>query len=262
MSVVQATSFMSKTTSANIWRRKQNAFLGKIAVDSHFHRLFEAIPGLHLFVKDRQGVTLFVSSDWTKRHGFEDPQEMLGKTDRDLTPGPLAEQYLADDAQIYRTGEPILNRVELCRDEVGLPDWHVTSKYPVKDRRGCIIGIMGVSRWCGGQPPSDSAGARLLPALELLRRRLHRFTAPTVLAKACHLSVRQLQRRFTIIFGISPQQYWMKLRLRAACESLRQGDEPITAIAQRLGFCDQSSFTAHFRRHTGHTPNRFRLGKF
>jgi AraC-like DNA-binding protein len=82
-----------------------------------------------------------------------------------------------------------------------------------------------------------------------------------VLAKACHLSVRQLQRRFTGIFGMSPQQYWMKLRLRAACESLIHGDETLGAIAQRLGFCDQSNFTAHFRRHTGFTPNRFRAGK-
>jgi AraC-like DNA-binding protein len=252
---------MSKTSSSPIWRRKQAAFLAQIDVDSHFHRLFDAVPGVHLFVKDRRGVTLFVSSDWTKRHGFRDPREMLGKTDQDLTPGPLAEQYLADDAEIYRTGEPILNRVELCRDEVGLPDWHLTSKFPVKDRRGRIMGIMGVSRWCGGQPPSESAGARLLPGIELLRGRLDRFTAPALLAKACHLSVRQLQRRFTITFGISPQQYWMKLRLRAACESLRRGDEPLGAIAQRLGFCDQSNFTAHFRRHTGFTPNRFRLAK-
>jgi AraC-like DNA-binding protein len=46
----------------------------------------------------------------------------------------------------------------------------------------------------------------------------------------------------------------MKCRIRAASEALRAGNEPIIAISQRLGFCDQSNFTHHFRRHTGLTP--------
>jgi AraC-like DNA-binding protein len=49
----------------------------------------------------------------------------------------------------------------------------------------------------------------------------------------------------------------MKCRIRAASEALRAGNEPIIAISQRLGFCDQSNFTQHFRRHTGLTPSAY-----
>lgn len=183
---------------------------------------------------------------------------MLGKTDQQLTPGPLADQYLADDATVIRTGEPLLHRCELCRDEVGLPDWYETNKFPIKDDRGRVIGIMGTSRWCGGFAPDGTTGSRITPALQLLRADLTRLPPPDDLAKACHLSVRQLQRCFEEAFGLSPRNFWMKCRIRAACETLRTGDDTLAALAFRLGFCDQSSFTAHFHKHTGQTPSSFR----
>ena len=53
----------------------------------------------------------------------------------------------------------------------------------------------------------------------------------------------------------------MKCRVRAACESIRKGEEKLGVLAMRLGFCDQSSFTAQFRKHTGVTPSAFARGK-
>jgi AraC-like DNA-binding protein len=71
------------------------------------------------------------------------------------------------------------------------------------------------------------------------------------------MSTRQLQRSFHEVFAFSPRTYWMKCRIRAASEALRAGHEPIIAISQRLGFCDQSNFTQQFRRHTGLTPSAY-----
>ena len=53
----------------------------------------------------------------------------------------------------------------------------------------------------------------------------------------------------------------MKCRIRAACESIIKGEEKLGSLSMRLGFCDQSSFTAQFRRHTGVTPSAFARGK-
>ena len=53
----------------------------------------------------------------------------------------------------------------------------------------------------------------------------------------------------------------MKCRIRAAGESIIQGEEKLGSLSVRLGFCDQSSFTAQFRRHTGVTPSAFARGK-
>jgi AraC-like DNA-binding protein len=39
---------------------------------------------------------------------------------------------------------------------------------------------------------------------------------------------------------------------------LRSGDKPIAEIALDFGFCDQSAFTQHFRKHMGITPATYR----
>lgn len=203
---------------------------------------------------------MFATGNWALRHGFQNPNDMLLKTDTELTPGALASGYLAADDVVYRTGVPLLGTVEVCIDEVGLPDWYVTHKFPLRGHDGGILGVLGISRACHGAAPEDSPNARIAPATRLLRHDLMEFPHPKRLAKICGLSVRHLQRCFEETFGISPRTYWMKCRIRAACEKLRTGTEPIAVVAQGLGFCDQSGFTAHFKTHTGQTPKGFRLG--
>jgi AraC-like DNA-binding protein len=212
----------------------------------------------HFFLKDLKGRTLFMSPLWARHHGFRSPEEALLKTDADLTPGPLALQYLEDDRAVIATGKPILGRLEICIDEVGLPDWYLTSKFPLRDRAGNLIGILGIARACKGQAPQDSPNARIAPATRLLRTHLDCFPSLQSLASACHLSVRHLQRAFHQTLGIAPRTYWMKCRIQAACNALRSSSEPLSEVALRLGFCDQSSFSAHFRKHTGQRPLDFR----
>ena len=49
----------------------------------------------------------------------------------------------------------------------------------------------------------------------------------------------------------------MKCRIRAACKSLRARRRSIAEVSVDLGFCDQSNFTLHFRRHAGVTPSAY-----
>ncbi len=202
---------------------------------------------------------MFATRNWAVRHGFQEAVEMLLKTDAEMTPGPLAAGYAAADDVVYRTGRPLLGTVELCIDEVGLPDWYVTHKFPLRGRGGRVIGLVGVSLACHESDPRGVPNTRITPATRALQRELVEFPKPARLGKLCGLSVRQLQRCFEESFGISPRTYWMKCRIRAACERLRSASQPIAVVAQELGFCDQSGFTAHFRKHTGQTPRGYRL---
>lgn len=240
---------------------KQKEYLREVVIDVETMAIFDSLPGFLCFLKNRAGQHLYASGLWTTRHGFREAWEMLFKTDQDLTPGAMAESYVADDAIVYRTGQPVLDKIEICLDAVGLPDWHVTSKYPVRNRKGEIIGILGISRVCMGQSPIASLNVRIGPATKMLQANLLEYPSAQVLAEACGLSVRQLQRRFTDALGLSPRDYWMKCRIRAACESIIKGEEKLGSLSDRLGFCDQSSFTAQFRRHTGVTPSAFARGK-
>jgi len=211
---------MPKTTLSQAeLLRKQREALSEVVIDVETMAIFDSLPGFLCFLKNRAGEHLYASGLWTTRHGFREAWEMLFKTDQDLTPGAMAESYLADDAIVYRTGKPVVDKIEICLDAVGLPDWHVTSKYPVRNRKGEIIGILGISRVCMGQSPVASLNIKIGPATRMLQENLLEYPSAEVLADACGLSVRQLQRRFTDALGLSPREYWMKCRIRSPAKA-------------------------------------------
>lgn len=233
-------------------------FLAQIAADSHFHRVFDGLSDVHFFAKNLAGEVLFFSRGALPHLGLHQDEQVLGKTDDELTPGPFADRAKEEDREVIETRQPLLGMIDVWFDEVGLPDWYEMNKYPIFDRRGDVIGVMGTLRAFRESSPPGSGAARIGRAVSRLRAQVDRLPSVNALARDCGLSLRQLQRSFRNLFGCSPRVFWMKCRIRSACIALRDGRESINAIAQRLGFCDQSNFTQHFRRHMGVTPGMYR----
>ncbi len=67
-----------------------------------------------------------------------------------------------------------------------------------------------------------------------------------------------LSRVFRKSVGEGIGEHVHRLRVRAACEQMREPEMPIAEISLALGFADQSHFTRAFRRVTGMTPAEFR----
>ena len=90
--------------------RKQREALSEVVIDVETMAIFDSLPGFLCFLKNRAGEHLYASGLWTTRHGFREAWEMLFKTDQDLTPGAMAESYLADDAIVVNVqgDEPLL----------------------------------------------------------------------------------------------------------------------------------------------------------
>ena len=82
---------------------------------------------------------------WSGTFGFVDVSQLVGKTDSDFFSSEHASQALADEQEIIRTGRPILGKEEEETWEDGRRAWALTNKLPLKDRRGHIIGTMGIS---------------------------------------------------------------------------------------------------------------------
>lgn len=78
------------------------------------------------------------------------------------------------------------------------------------------------------------------------------------LAAAIALRPLEFSRRLHVAVGLSPWQFVNSVRLSMATHMLRASKLPITDIASRLGFVDQSHFTNAFRRMSGITPGAFR----
>ena len=221
--------------------------------------LFDHVPGLQFWVKDRDGYYRWVNRGLLLNYALEQPEQVLGKTDYDLSPRHLADQFRTDD-QLVLTGCPIVNRIELVGRFDHTAQWCVTNKIPLRRGDGEVLATAGISYPLEEESAGPTASAGDLgPCLAIIRRRAGESLSNEELAEAAGLSIRAFERKFRKSFGLSPQQYVMRLRIRMACSWLVYSDKPISEIAGAHGFCDQSHFTREFRRQLGMTPRRYRL---
>lgn len=78
------------------------------------------------------------------------------------------------------------------------------------------------------------------------------------LARLCNLSESHFYHKFRESIGMSPYQYVIDERIKAACEMLKESKKSITEICFTLGFSSQSAFTNLFRKKVGLSPTEFR----
>lgn len=232
-------------------------FIRRVSAESPFYRLFDHLPDMAFFAKDSSFRLMCASRRFVERFGFATEEEIVGKTDFDLFPARLAENFRRDDEEVMNTGKPKLNIVELFFTDQGIPDWFVTNKLPLVDAKGKVIGIMGTVQSFEGKKQVLQPYLQIDRALAYIRDHFRTGVSITELAQIVHLSPRQLHRKFVETFGTSPQAFIMKLRIQAACEALQKEGAQITEVAHELGFCDQSAFTHHFHRHMGMTPLKY-----
>ncbi|QFZ18334.1 GlxA family transcriptional regulator [Saccharothrix syringae] len=84
-----------------------------------------------------------------------------------------------------------------------------------------------------------------------------RHHVPDLAARA-GLSPRHLQRRFTAELGMPPAAYVERVRVEAARRALAEADDPVEAIARRLGFGSAETLRRAFHRHVGVAPSDYR----
>ncbi|MDP3684276.1 MAG: ATP-binding protein, partial [Ignavibacteria bacterium] len=99
-----------------------------------------------IFCKDLAGRKTLANLTELQYSGAKSEADILGKTDFDLYPKELADGFFADDQIVIQTGKPVLNREEYLFDEKGQKKWLLTSKLPLKDENGNIVGIVGIGR--------------------------------------------------------------------------------------------------------------------
>lgn len=223
-----------------------------------FQQLFEHLPGVSFFVKDRQSRMVCASQPFWEHLGAKSEAEIVGRTDDDFFPPHAADHFKRDDQLVMTTGRPLIGRVELWYNEQRVLDWFVTNKLPVRDTRGEVIGVMGTVRSYEGQRRTMLPMSLINSTVDYIREHHHKRLTVEDLADQAGLSPRQLHRKFRDVFGLSVQDFLIKTRIQAASDVLLHSDLSIAEIATDFGFCDQSAFTQLFRKHTGLTPLRFR----
>jgi PAS domain S-box-containing protein len=100
----------------------------------------------HIYFKDLEGHFKWVNRNMYVLRGLSDRSELIGKTSFDIHSQERAQQSRADDNQVIQSGESLINKIETDKYEDGTGMWVSTTKVPMRDAQGKIIGICGISK--------------------------------------------------------------------------------------------------------------------
>lgn len=164
-------------------------------------------------------------------------------TERWLAPDPLIAQLAMElKAELERGGVMGQLYVDSLSTVLGarLLRYYSTSEQPLQD----VTGKMGTSQ--------------LREVIEYIHDNLAEDLSLVRLAEVANLTVYQFARLFKRTTGQTPHQYVIQCRIERAKLLLEETQLPISDIAYRVGFANQSHFSTLFRRSIGVTPKAYR----
>ncbi len=102
--------------------------------------LIDRLPD-NLWVKDVNSRFVIANQVTATRMGIAGPAELAGKTDLELLSPEIARKFFADEQEIIRTGQPMIDKEEFV-----FKTWISTTKVPLRNDRNEIFGVAGISR--------------------------------------------------------------------------------------------------------------------
>ena len=233
-------------------------FLASLRPGQLMEELFDSVPGAFYFVKDRSCRFMGGSDSFAQTLGEPSMQTVTGRTDYDFSPDFLAEAFQEDDWQVMETGESILNRIELVPTRDGSLDWLSTTKIPLYDHSGGIIGLAGVTRIIQDSEAVYADHPEMHRIVDFVRRNYRKKLTVGEMAREGGISISSQERLFRRTFGLTPMMLLRKTRLNAACRMLRESEASLAEIARDCGFSDQTNMTRAFRMELKITPLKYR----
>ena len=221
-------------------------------------RLFDRSPDVAFFVKDAAGRYVAVNESLVARHGLKSKSQVIGKCPRDICPGDFGRIPTEQDVKVLRTGHPLVDHLELQWHRPNDAVWCLTTKLPILNSSGVVVGLIGFSRDIRVPVEPHEIPTGFGSALEEFEQSLSSEVTPAWLAIRSKVSPQRLARLTKRLYGLTPSQFITKSRIAAASLMLRDTDQSVADIAHACGFYDHSAFTRAFRSAIGITPSEFR----
>jgi PAS domain S-box-containing protein len=220
--------------------------------------LFDHLPDLVFFIKNRRCEYVVVNQTLAERCGCRTKEELIGRRADELFPAPLGAIYRAQDEAVLRSGEPILNQLELHFYATGGRGWCLTNKLPLRDNSDRVVGVVGISKDLQSANERGEDYSAVAKVVQHIQKNFTETLRVADLAKRAGLSVYQFEQRIRKIFQLTAGQLIQKTRMEAAVQRLRETNDPIATIALDCGYSDQSAFTRQFKQTTGLSPSDYR----
>lgn len=219
--------------------------------------MFDLIPNTLFWIKDDQCRFIHANQVFIEHTKMRCLSKVVGRTDYAISPPHLARQYLIDDQKVME-GDIVTNRIELNMLACGEFAWFSTSKRPLHDAQGEIIGSYGFTHHLEQTAHALSSIEAIKAPVEFVRENFHRNITIDELAKMSFLSVSALERRFKKHLGKTPKQFINEIRLENARRMLIETKLPIVEIAYQCGFSEHSYFSRQFKSMFGTLPSLLR----
>jgi len=108
--------------------------------------VIENIPD-QVYYKDRNSKFVLCNTPVAFLAGCASEKDLIGKSDFDFYPLHLAQQYFTDEQTLMEKGQKLLDHEEqILNKKTGELRWNLSSKVPVKDADGKVIGLAGINR--------------------------------------------------------------------------------------------------------------------
>lgn len=111
--------------------------------------VLDALPD-HIYVKDLQGRYVLINQAGLQQRNVARLDDVVGKTAHDMMPRGVADRMTVEDRSVMETGEVLVNREEVTRFPGVAGDmerrWHITTKLPMRDALGRVVGVLGINR--------------------------------------------------------------------------------------------------------------------
>jgi diguanylate cyclase (GGDEF)-like protein/PAS domain S-box-containing protein len=123
------------------------------------------------YVKDRDSRFVFANTMVARAFGIDDPEHLKGKRDFDFFDFETARRYFELEQEIMSMGEPSLDVEELVSSPVGdVITCRLTSKIPLRNEKGIVVGLIGVSRDITERKRQDDFRRGQAQILEMIAR--------------------------------------------------------------------------------------------
>ena len=153
-------------------------------------QLFDQTPDVAFFVKDSTGRYLVVNQSLVERHGLRHKSQLIGQRPCDICPGDFGRIPSAQDLAVLRTRRPILDHLELHWYAPHKPGWCLTTKLPMRDATGAIIGLIGISRDVRAPIVTSDIPVEFAAALDHFENNMGASVTPSALARRARLAPR------------------------------------------------------------------------